>query len=352
MSFRNLFRVLAGALILTLSGCGGGGGEEATEVAAVTAKKLSTSLSRGINLAGAAFGATKIPGRNGFDYLWPPATDIAMYADAGFRTIRVSFLWERMQPELFNALNSDELTRLDEVINSAAAKHMTVVLDLHNYGAYRGGLIGSAAVPTSAFQDFWGRIAGRYKDSASVVFGLMNEPHDQSAADWAVIAQSAVDAIRATGAPQLILVPGTNWSGANNWTTRFGTVSNGEALLGLKDPGENFAFEMHQYFDTWSTGTTPSCVSATIGVERLEAATAWLRQNNRKGFLGEFGASTDPVCISALTNTLEYLTINADVWQGWTYWVGARWFGNYMFNIYPPNKATSPQLTAMDKFLK
>ena len=352
MHFRNLLRVISGALTITLFGCGGGGGEDATALAVASEKKLPTSLSRGINLAGAEFGASKLPGRSGYDYLWPPAVDIAMYADAGFKTIRVPFLWERMQPELFNPLNSAELARLDEVINSAAAKNMTVILDLHNYGAYRGSLIGSVAVPSSALQDFWSRLATQYKGSTSVVFGLMNEPHNQSAADWAVIAQSAVNAIRATGAPQLILVPGTNWSGAHSWMTRYGTVSNADALLGLKDPGNNFAFEMHQYFDTWSSGTTPSCVSATIGVERLQAATEWLRQNNKKGFLGEFGASTDPVCISALTNTLAFLNTNSDVWQGWTYWAGARWFGNYMFNIYPPNKSTSAQLTAIDAFLK
>src|ERR1700761_4477006 len=54
---------------------------------------------------------------------------------------------------------------------------------------------------------------------------------------------------------------------------------------------------MHQYLDSDGSGTNPTCVSSTIGAERLANATAWLQQNNMKGFLGEIGAGSNSACI-------------------------------------------------------
>ena len=56
---------------------------------------------------------------------------------------------------------------------------------------------------------------------------------------------------------------------------------------------------MHQYLDSDGSGTSPTCVSSTIGAERVQAATQWLQQNNLKGFLGEIGAGSNGGCNSA-----------------------------------------------------
>ena len=50
---------------------------------------------------------------------------------------------------------------------------------------------------------------------------------------------------------------------------------------------------MHQYLDSDGSGTSPTCVSPTIGAERLANATQWLQDNNLKGFLGEIGAGSN-----------------------------------------------------------
>ena len=47
----------------------------------------------------------------------------------------------------------------------AASKGMRVILDVHNYAAYRGSMIGTESVPANALGDLWGRIAERYKDN-------------------------------------------------------------------------------------------------------------------------------------------------------------------------------------------
>lgn len=50
---------------------------------------------------------------------------------------------------------------------------------------------------------------------------------------------------------------------------------------------------MHQYLDSDGSGTSATCVSSTIGAQRLQDATQWLQQNNLKGFLGEIGAGSN-----------------------------------------------------------
>jgi endoglucanase len=303
----------------------------------------------GVNLPNAGFGGKAIPSTHGVNYLWPTPADVDMYADMGANVLRVSFLWERMQPALNGPLEKEELARLDAVVEAASARQVTVLLDVHNYGAYRKELIGSEAVPVSTFADLWARLAAHYRDKTNVAFGLMNEPHKQKADEWAPMAQAAIDAIRQTGAKQLIMLPGTRYSGAHSWLSKDGKLSNAEALGGIQDPANNFIYEVHQYFDADSSGTRPTCVSEDIGEKRLAAFTAWLRQTGHKGFLGEFGASKDPVCLAALDRTLKYMAANADVWHGWTYWAAAKWFGNYMFNIYPPDPERFPQVGVLKK---
>ena len=303
----------------------------------------ATTIYHGVNLPQAGFNPGAIPGIHFKDYAWPLPSEVGLYGDMGANILRVAFLWERMQPELNGDLQPQELARLDAMVEAAKPRHIAILLDVHNYGMYKGNPIGSAAVPVTAFADLWSRLAEHYKDNSFIVFGLMNEPK-QSADAWAAIAQVAIDAIRKTGATQVILVPGANWSGAHAWMNKAGTMSNAEALVNLHDPAQNMAFEAHDYFDQDSSGTHPTCVSEDIGVERLQGFTAWLRQHKFKGFFGEFGASKDPVCLAALKKTLDYVNANNDVWFGWTYWAAAAWFGDYMFNIYPPDPAKYPQV--------
>jgi endoglucanase len=94
---------------------------------------------------------------------------------------------------------------------------------------------------------------------------------------------------------------------------------------------------MHQYLDSDGSGTSPNCVSSTIGVERVREATNWLKANNKKGILGETAGGANSQCIAALTGMLKYLQDNSDVWTGWLWWSGGPWWADYMFSIEPPS---------------
>lgn len=84
---------------------------------------------------------------------------------------------------------------------------------------------------------------------------------------------------------------------------------------------------MHQYLDSDGSGTSENCVSSTIGVERLTAATNWLKANNLKGFLGEIGAGSNDQCIQAVYGALCHMQQQGGVWIGALWWAAGPWWG-------------------------
>lgn len=306
------------------------------------------NLLLGVNLAGGEFG-TKKPGTYGVDYIFPSTKDIDYYASKGIEVIRLPFLWERIQPTQFGPLNNTDLARIDELVDYARSKGIMVVLDVHNYGKGHGGyLIGSPQVPNSAFADLWGKLATYFKNDSNVMFGLMNEPYEQTAAQWLVSVNAAIAAIRGAGATQKILVPGSYWDGAWSWVS-----SDNDTVIGtgVIDPLKNYAFEVHQYLDSDGSGTSSSVVSATIGVERLVDVTQWAKQTGNQLFLGEFGVAQNQTALKALDNMLSYMHQHQDVWLGATYWAGGPWWGNYMFSIEVANGVDKPQMGILEKYL-
>jgi endoglucanase len=66
-----------------------------------------------------------------------------------------------------------------------------------------------------------------------------------------------------------------------------------------------------RYLDTDGSGTSPLCVSATVGSERLVAATKWLRDNKKIGLIGEFAGGVNAQCQAAITDMLKYMNDNS-----------------------------------------
>jgi endoglucanase len=88
------------------------------------------------------------------------------------------------------------LNEIQRFLRKAEQYQIDVVLDLHNYGRYKGEIVGSKQVPNDAFYDVWKRIAQALKSyPALMAYGLMNEPHDTKGL-WFQVAQSGVDGIR------------------------------------------------------------------------------------------------------------------------------------------------------------
>ena len=308
------------------------------------------ALFTGVNLAGAEFAPDNLPGVYGDDYVYPSQSEIDYFVGKGMNTLRLPFAWERLQPAAFGAFNQEQQSRIDSFVNYATGKGAYVILDPHNYASYYGKTIGKE-VPVGAFTDLWAKLAGRYKDNARVIFGLMNEPTSIQTGTWVSAANAAIKAIRASGANNLILVPGSSVTDYYLATQKWLNNSYGQTMLGIVDPNNNYAYEFHQYLDGNSSGTSGTCVSKTIGSERLKDFTGWLKQNNRHGFLGEFGAGRNDTCYAALDDMLNYLDSTNDVWLGWTYWAAGPLWGDYNFTLEPSGGKDRPQLAVLGKHL-
>ena len=306
----------------------------------------------GINIAGGEFGSDKLPGTYAQDYIYPDPDTIAYFAANGMNIIRVPTLWERLQHQLGGDLDSAEMDRLDAVINYAASKGVQVILDVHNYASYRGSMIGTRNVPTSALGDLWRRIGGRYKNNKSVVFGLMNEPQNLLTETWLEAANIAIAEIRQTGAKNLILVPGNGFSSARSWVWGGGYgTPNGAVMLKVADPANNFAYEVHQYLNADWTGASADCQSVDVGISALTQVTEWARQHSKRIFLGEIGVGSGHTCLDALDRVIKFMNANNDVWFGWTYWAaGAWWPHEYFTNIQPLGGADKPQMVILRKY--
>lgn len=293
---------------------------------------------KGVNISGAEFNNDKPYGTVNTNYVYPSQAQIDYYAAKGMKLIRLPFAGARLQPVNNAPLADAELARIASIVDYAATKGMQVVIDPHDYGMKYDSTTGTmrplgtpSGLPASVFADFWSRLAVAFKAKQNVIFGLMNEPANQSAAEWKAVAVAGINAIRATGATQKILIPGASWTGAHSWVSS----GNAAAWTGFTEAGNNFAFEMHQYLDSDSSGTQASCTAGS-GSTRLVAATNWARTNGYKVFLGEVGWSTDASCTPEAKAIMSYMTSNADVWEGWAYWTSGQWYpSTYMFMLDP-----------------
>jgi len=339
-------RSIATCLLFVLgSACAG------SAVAAQMAMSSASLHYKGVNLSGAEYDANNIKAKAGYQYTYPSNAEIAYYHGKGFNTIRLPFSGSRLQPVDNGPLDQAELARLRAVVDYAAQQRMYVILDPHEYGArydsvsktkkyygIKGGL------PASEFGNFWKRVALAFKSDPNVIFGLMNEPNKQTAKEWRAVAEYGVYGIRKAGARQLILIPGTDWTGAHSWLSS----GNAAAWAGFRDP--NFAFEVHQYLDSDASGTHPACVAGK-GSTALVAATAWAQANHYKMFIGEMGWSQQPTCLTEGAAMVSYMTHHPSVWIGWTYWTGGRWVAqSYMYMLTPANLAKpvdKPQMKAL-----
>ncbi|WP_225869728.1 glycoside hydrolase family 5 protein [Glaciimonas sp. PCH181] len=300
----------------------------------------------GVNLSGAEFASEKLPGTIFKDYVYPDVADMRHFQSVGMNTFRLPFLWERIQPQLFAPLNPTELQRIVDTAAAAQSLGVCLILDVHNYGEYRGNPIGSTEVPRAALGDLWVRLSATFKDPANVAFGLMNEPSKLPTADWAATAQQTLNALRKNGAKNLILVPGGSWSGAHAWFAKDGAISNADAFRTFHDPANNYLIETHQYADANFSGTHSSCIDPARLSVIMSNITQWATSTKQRLFLGEFGVPANQQCLDALAAIVGAMK-GSPVWGGWTYWAAGQWLGSYPFSIQFDSSGDKPQLAIL-----
>ena len=186
------------------------------------------------------------------------------------------------------------------------------------------------------------------KTTPHVIFGLTNEPNAISTVQWFAAAQAAIDAIRAAGATNPIMVPGNGFSQPGTWNRTYydcavPRVSNAAGWAMLQDPLDNLVVSVHTYFDSDGGGNGIDIVHPHIIGQRLQPVVDWARARGLKVHLSEFGASSaNPKAEAAVANAVAYMDANSDVVIGWAWWAYGPpdWWGGYQFTLCPTNDYT------------
>lgn len=329
----------------------------------------------GVNISGGEFG-TNMPGVYGTDYRYPSRPELAdpaghsgltYHTGKGAGIIRLPIRWERIQEEPYGPLVSAgtlatwsgrlDMDRIDEIIEYVTGTlGKLLLLDVHNYMGYAGrGKVGyDQAIKVEELIDLWEKLANRYASNPKVWFGLMNEPSGGIVTTERTrdIMEWVMNAVRLrTPALNRVMVSGTFYTGAWSWVGQ----GNAAAMEGIADPAGNFVFEMHQYFDSDSSGTKGLCISSAQ--TRLNAATNWARALGYKIFLGEFMGGNPTVsgqenCGAVVPAACTFMAANQDVWCGWTAWGGGdRWGQSYIFRLDPIGGVDTPQFDMIEPYL-
>lgn len=263
---------------------------------------------------------------------WIAERDWDLMPRFGLNLVRIPFIWSLVEDEDHpGTLRADAWKILDAAIDSAEARGMYVVLDLHGAVGGQGeehhtGCAGHNRYwSTSEFQQrtiwLWEQVALHYRGRAAVAgYGLLNEPWGSaSEAQMAQVMWALHDRVRAVDPHHVIILPGHH---------------RGIAAYGRPaDRGvRNVAFEMHPYpghFGWDRPGAEVhrrwlTCEPAGTGVCEWQAR---LQRLDAAFLVGEFQpwAELDPELAGAVTRA-SYDTYARLGWASaaWSW----KWFGN------------------------
>lgn len=330
-------RIGAGVLLYTLG----------LTAASISAQEHGVDLV-GLNIAGAGFASSVIPGKHGTNYFFPPEGYFEKWKIRGIRTIRFSIIWERLQPELKAALDENYSLLMDRMFEQAAAYDIRVILDVHNYSRFKGEVIGTENVPISAYQDLMERIARRWNGyPALYAYDIMNEPYGTANALWPTVAQAGIDGIRKYDGSRPLFIEGRSWSSSYRWP------QHNDPLLALEDPADNLIFSAHAYIDSNSSGQYKEGpgddFDLMAGVKRVTPFVNWLIEHGKRGHIGEFGVpGDDSRWLQAMDNLLAFLQQHC---IPMTYWAAGPSWGTYKLSVEPRAGEDRPQWAVLEKYV-
>ena len=301
----------------------------------------------GMNVCGFDFTEAG-PGQDDPDAFVAPSYDAVDYLvdKKSVQVIRLPITWERLQKSLSGPLQM--VDGFDKLVSYITGKGIFVIIDPHNDA--EGLSFQGQEVTASNFANLWTLLALQYRTCARCIFSLYNEPRsrtfDPGSPDvsgvqvktWMQWSQGAVNAIRQTGAKNLVLVPGLHYTGTRDWVGGgwWGLNQTGNAMLaGIKDPANNLAFDMHSYFDKDYTGKEAGCASFDVHPYAADAPGAygglqwaidWARAAGVNLFISEMAMfptsspAVDDACFGKMRQYVERIVNASDVILGFAAW--------------------------------
>ena len=192
--------------------------------------------------------------------------------------------------------NNNDIDNFDTLIEAFTSRGIIVMIESHDYtgiwppladdGGYTTGA-GDIIRPLKDLKSWWVNLANLYKDNPYVWFNIMNEPgasDSQSDAElWLSIHDEVIEAIRATGAENIIVLDDHNWGQASGYMDRGAGYDSAVIRMGptLNAKYDNLVYSLHVY-DAWRDGKA-----------RFDAYFADAEALGLCVILGEYGVGTN-----------------------------------------------------------
>ncbi|MGM0444428.1 MAG: cellulase family glycosylhydrolase [Fibrobacterota bacterium] len=192
---------------------------------------ITAGLARGVNL-GNALEAPNFEGEWGYEIEFAHLDSIAA---AGFTAIRLPVRWDTRVTVVDGQIRIDSafMQRVEAVTDSALARGLSVIIDMHHYEA----LFESPAQHRDTLYGIWSFLSQQFTSySDSVVIELLNEPHGNLSPEiWNTYAADLTDTVRKYNPHKAIMIG----------TADFGGLS---GLRALDPPGDdNIIISVHYY---------------------------------------------------------------------------------------------------------
>jgi endoglucanase len=145
------------------------------------------------------------------------AEDFPFIAKRGFDHVRIPIRFSgHASAASPYTIDATFFSRIDTVLNQAAAANLAVVVDMHAYDE----LATDVATHRDRFAALWTQIAARYQSRPdTVAFELLNEPNTQLDTTWNDVMLPAIRAIRATNPRRLLIVDSVFWADPTKLST-------------------------------------------------------------------------------------------------------------------------------------
>jgi len=267
---------------------------------------------------------------------------------AGFSTVRLNlFIFGKDGNHLgaYGVIDPKWLAKLDWVVAEAEKHRLNIILDEHDFEDCSEMKPADCAAMLSTV---WRQLGARYKTAPnSVIFELLNEPHDNLNGDaWNKVVAQLVPVVRATNPTRNLIIGPTHWNGIDD-------------LDQLQLPADKHIIVTFHYYKpmkfthqgaTWAHEEnlhdihfgTPEELK-TID-DDFDKVAAWGKAHHRPVFLGEFGAyDKAPMDDRAKYDSAVARAAEAHGFP-WAYW---QFSSNFLLYDFSKQQFVAPILKAL-----
>jgi endoglucanase len=253
--------------------------------------------------------------------------------NAGFDFVRLPIKWNaHAGQEAPYTIDPAFFARVDEIINWALQRELTIIVNIHHYEEMMSNPWGNK----DRYLGLWTQIAEHYKDYPSnVLFELLNEPNDQLNAQlWNQYLAESLAVVRETNPGRDVVIGPVFWN-SYEWVSTLDVPDDQHLIVTFH---YYLPFQFTHQGAEWVGSESQGWLGKTwegTDVEKAEiighfdSVARWAERKHVRILLGEFGAYSKAPQDSRVRWT-EFVAREAERHGfAWSYWELASGFGVY-----------------------